>query len=129
MVKNIHWSLLLVLITLAACSNKQFPQSGASIQTEQLRSLTARPNVTLIDVRTEGEYKEGHIPGAIQLDVLQETQFLQQIQALDPKKPYVLYCRSGRRSNQAMDLMQKQGFKKVVHLEGGFEGWKGPTEK
>ncbi len=129
MIQKIRWSLLLVLITLAACSNKQFPQTGTSIEPEKLSSLTARPGVSLIDVRTEGEYKEGHIPGAIQMDVLQEAQFLQQIQALDPKKSYVLYCRSGRRSKQAMDLMQKQGFQKVVHLEGGIESWKGPKEK
>jgi len=41
----------------------------------------------------------------------------------------VVYCRSGKRSKQAMDLMQKQGFKKVVDLDGGIQAWKGATEK
>lgn len=117
------------LLGLASCSNKQFPQSGTSIGSSQLQEMTTKQKVNLIDVRTEGEYKSGHIPGASHIDVLQESNFLQQIQQLDQTKSYVLICQSGRRSKTAMRLMQEKGFKKVVDLDGGMNGWKGNTEK
>ena len=120
---------LVTLIGLIASSRKQFPQSGTSIPSDKLQSLIEKKRVQVIDVRTEGEYKEGHIPGAGSIDVLQESSFLQQIQLLDRNKSYVVYCRSGKRSKRAMDLMQKQGFKKVVDLDGGIQAWKGATEK
>lgn len=118
--------LLCALICLLACSYKQFPQSGTSIKPDQLETITAKKNVILIDVRTESEFKEGHIPGAQLMDVMQEANFLQQIKSLNPNKAYVVYCRSGRRSKKAMELMQQNGFKQVVDLEGGIQAWTGP---
>ena len=120
---------LMALFGLASCSNKQFPQAGTSIQATQLQEMITKGKVNVIDVRTEGEYKSGHIPGASNFDVLQESSFLQQIQPLDPGQSYVLICQSGRRSKTAMRLMQEKGFKKVVDLDGGMNGWKGNTEK
>lgn len=117
------------IMLLAACSNKQFPQTGSSIQPASLESLIQKKKVQLIDVRTAAEYQEGHIPGASLMDVQQESSFLQQIQSLDANGRYVLYCRSGRRSKTAKELMIQKGFKHVVDLEGGFLGWKGNTEK
>jgi len=117
------------LLLLTSCSNKQFPQSGTTIQADRAQQLISKGNSTWIDVRSEAEYKEGHIPGANLIDVLQETSFLEQIRSLDTKGHYVLYCRSGKRSKKAMELMQKNGFKHVLDLEGGFQGWTGPKEK
>ena len=127
--KRVLLIALVAVVGMTACTNKQFPQGGTSIQSSQLQEMIAKNNVTLIDVRTEGEYKSGHIAGASQIDVLQESSFLEKIQQLDPKRSYVVYCQSGRRSKTAMRLMQEKGFKKVVDLDGGFQGWKGATEK
>jgi len=127
--RNYFFLALVAIVGLVSRSNKQFPQSGTSIPPAKLQSLIEKKKVQLIDVRTEGEYKEGHIAGAGLIDVLQEASFQQQIQTLDRNKSYVVYCRSGKRSKQAMDLMQKQGFKKVVDLDGGIQAWKGATEK
>ena len=75
------------------------------------------PNLQLIDVRTPEEYKSGYIEGARliplnKLDILTNT--------IDPQKPIVLYCRSGRRSQQAQNMLTKKGFKHVLNLEGGI---------
>ena len=127
--RNFLIVLLAGLLLTTACSTTRIPAAGSSITATQLQSLNTKGKIQLIDARTEGEFKEGHIPGAQLLDVLQEASFLQQIKSLDTNKAYVVYCRSGRRSKRAMELMLQNGFKKVSDLDGGFQGWTGPKEK
>lgn len=121
--------LLCMLVVLSACTVNRLPLSGSSISASDVQKLSNRGNIGLIDVRTEGEYKEGHIPGATLMDVLQEGHFVKQIQSLDKSKSYVVYCRSGKRSKRAMELMLQNGFTHVSDLDGGIQKWTGPTEK
>ena len=67
----------------------------------------------LIDVRTPMEYQQFAIPGAINIP-LQELQF--HVEKLDPKKPTVLYCRSGARSGHAQMMLNQIGFKETYNL-------------
>jgi phage shock protein E len=127
--KNLLIVSLTGLLLTAACSTNRIPVAGSSITATELQSLNTKGKIHLIDARTEGEYKEGHIPGAQLMDVLQEAIFLQQIKSLDPDKAYVVYCRSGKRSKRAMELMLQNGFKKVSDLDGGIQAWAGPKEK
>lgn len=76
-------------------------------------------DVTIIDVRTPQEYAEGHLPGALNLDI-GDPQFVQQVAELDPAGTYALYCRSGNRSRTAMAVMRDAGFEDVFGLEGGI---------
>ncbi|REJ81985.1 MAG: rhodanese-like domain-containing protein [Bacteroidetes bacterium] len=76
----------------------------------------------LLDVRTPEEFSEGHIPGAINIDYNAEN-FKSEIEKLDKSKQYNVYCRSGRRSAAAMEMMEQSGFNKVINLEGGILGW------
>jgi rhodanese-related sulfurtransferase len=71
---------------------------------------------TVIDVRTPAEYDAGHIAGAQNIDV-EAADFGSKIAALDKKAPYLVYCRSGRRSGIAAADMAKAGFTDVV--DGG----------
>lgn len=86
---------------------------------------------TVLDVRTADEFKAGHIPGAVNLDVL-DAGFEQQLAALDKTKPYLVHCAAGRRSANAAEQMKALGFKTVIDLAPGFNGWKAagkPVEK
>ena len=76
----------------------------------------------IIDVRTPGEYKQGHIPGAQNINVRSET-FVTEIQKLSKSDTLLVYCRSGRRSLYAAQVMVSFGFKKIYDLEGGFLDW------
>ena len=78
--------------------------------------------VVTIDVRTAGEYAEGHLPDALNIDV-ESPDFAEQIDALDRDTPYALYCRSGNRSAQALAQMQDAGFTDLAHLLGGIGAW------
>ena len=79
----------------------------------------------LVDVRTPEEFAEGHIPDALNINVMDENFIDLAISSLDRKRAVAVYCRSGRRSKTAAGELAKEGFK-VVELEGGFLGWNGP---
>jgi rhodanese-related sulfurtransferase len=77
---------------------------------------------TIIDVRTPEEYLQGHIQGAQNIDVRAET-FITEIQKLSKSDTLLVYCRSGRRSLYAAQVLVSFGFKKIYDLEGGFLNW------
>lgn len=77
---------------------------------------------TLIDVRNAAEYAAHHLEGATNVSYLEDG-FLEAIEALDPEKTYLVYCRSGRRSVRACTLMKNAGLKNLVHLEGGINAY------
>lgn len=80
------------------------------------------PDIPLLDVRTPEEFAEGHIPGAINVDVM-EGDFLQKaVAAIPDSKDVALYCRSGRRSADAAELLKGKGYN-VTDLEGGILAW------
>ncbi len=76
----------------------------------------------LVDVRTPSEYKDYHIPGAINIDYKNDN-FKQEFLKLDKNKPVLIYCRSGVRSGHARDILEKEGFK-VYNLDHGIKSWK-----
>ena len=84
------------------------------------------PGALLLDVRTEGEYAGGHVPGAKNLPL----QALEGITALAPAKdtPLYVYCRSGARSGQATGQLQRMGYTKVTNI-GGIMNYHGKVER
>jgi len=79
-------------------------------------------NFVIIDVRTPEEYASGHIEKAINLDFYSET-FKDELDQLDRDKVYLIYCRSGNRSGQALDMMAELGFSEVYNMLGGMARW------
>ncbi|MFO7315318.1 rhodanese-like domain-containing protein [Rhodothermus marinus] len=77
-----------------------------------------RPEDVVIDVRTPEEFAQGHLEGAINLDLM-APDFSEKIARLDPNRTYYLYCRSGNRSGQAARLLRERGLK--AYNIGGLE--------
>jgi phage shock protein E len=75
-----------------------------------------------LDVRTAQERAAGFIPESKHVDFYGEG-FLDEVRALDTEKTYVVYCRSGGRSGQAVRLMETLGFAHVYNMEGGLLAW------
>ena len=98
-----------------------------SVEREEFAAKLSEEGVQLVDVRTPEEFEEGHIPGAVNIDV-NGTDFEKKIGTLNPQEPLLLYCRSGRRSKMAAQKASKQGFQ-VTELEGGILSWQGPLEQ
>lgn len=84
--------------------------------------LKQSPQPQLIDVRTPGEFAEGHLPGARNINSQRED-FTQALTALDKSKPVFVYCLSGGRSKVATQTLRKLGFKDVHELKGGYLKW------
>lgn len=76
----------------------------------------------LLDVRTPEEYSSGHLKGASNINFYNDT-FEDEIDSLDKRKKYLVYCKSGGRSRQAMFLMRDLGFEEVYNLSGGIISW------
>lgn len=78
----------------------------------------------VLDIRTPEEFRDGHLPGARNLDFF-APDFRQQLEALAREDvPILLYCRSGNRSGQAMRLLRQWGRDDVLHLADGFRSWR-----
>ncbi len=83
---------------------------------------------TIIDVRTEDEFKLGFIPGAINVDIYKGQGFVYNIEKLDKTKNYYVYCAAGVRSVNACNVMEQLGFENTFNLIDGFSNWDGPKE-
>ena len=76
----------------------------------------------VLDVRTPGEFAQGHLEGAVLVDYLSPG-FRGEMAALDKTKTYLVYCRTGNRSTSALGIMTELGFRSYYHLEGGIMRW------
>lgn len=85
--------------------------------------VTSSKKVRLLDVRTPQEYVGEHLSGALNIPVGDTVAFLASVDSLPRKTPFAVYCRSGRRSEQACALLARQGYT-VYNLDGGIEAWK-----
>lgn len=104
----------LLVLPLAACGSDT--TAGASDSTtEQVAGSNEQQLVVVLDVRAPDEYAVGHLDGAINLDY-EGGVLAQQLGDLDPSVTYQVYCRSGRRSALAVELLTSNGFTSVVDL-------------
>ncbi len=94
-------------------------------QEEWERQIAGDDKAVVIDVRTEDEWNEGIIPGAMLVDIHRGQGFIDDINNLDRNKNYYVYCKSGGRSKQACQIMNQMGFHHTYNLLGGFSEWKG----
>ena len=92
------------------------------VDPEAAEKLLAGNVVTVLDVRTPEEFAEGHLPNAVNID-FRDAGFSEALAKLDRSKPYLIHCRSGGRSGQALSVFKELGFAKIHHLNDGILGW------
>ena len=97
--------------------------SYENISVQEFKQKIAEiPEAVILDVRTEQEYNEGQIPNHTLINFM-GSDFAEQVGKLDKDKTYLLYCRSGGRSERACQMMQNMGFSKLYNLLGGIQAW------
>ena len=79
--------------------------------------ITVDSNTIVIDVRTPSEYSEGHLDGAVNIDI-ENSNFGVILSQLPTDGEYVVYCRSGNRSAKAVEIMKASGFTNVTDAHG-----------
>ena len=120
MFKRVLAATILSAVSLTGCSSGS--GSAVNLGAAEFQAKTQEAGVVVLDVRTRGEFNEGHIANAINIDVEADT-FLNEISQLDKTKAYAVYCRSGRRSADAVSKMSNEGFMNLVNLKAGILDW------
>jgi len=117
--------LKLFTFILLSFSFTVLAQQTPVVTQEQLLKLQSAPAsmpFVLLDVRTDDEFQQGHISGALNIshDTLsRHISLLPQ----DKTQPIIVYCRSGRRAAIAEELLRENGFTNVRHLQGDMKLW------
>ena len=109
-------------VMLYACTQAQSTSAKFSA-TEFADKIKNTPEAQLVDVRTKGEFKGGHIANASNVE-LSSPDFKSMAAALDKDKPVLVYCLSGGRSAKAADYFRNEGFKEVYEMPGGMMEWR-----
>lgn len=104
--------LLIPLLAVALLATGCAPSSAAAGN-----QIVTTEDTVIIDVRTPGEFADGHLEGAVNID-LSAADFAARVDELDRDVDYVLYCRSGNRSGQALAIMEQAGFVSLVNAGG-----------
>ncbi len=85
------------------------------------RELDQKKGIMILDVRTDREYEQGHIPGAVNVQL---SDIGDKVKKLKKDKDLVVYCRSGNQSIWAIKRLMGMGYKNLYNLKGGYSAWK-----
>lgn len=109
-------------IFLAGCSTGQLKKESIPITIEEVYEIlkTQKDNYIFLDVRTKEEFDSGHLDSAMLIPVDDlEARFGE----LTKSKPIIVYCKSGRRSSEAADILVSKDFSPVYEMTGGLDAW------
>ena len=116
---NISKKNTLALFTLLAAINLN-AKDISQVELQTLMKSEEKP--LLIDVRSESEYADGHISGAINIPYKELEQRLVELPSIKSGQ-VILYCRSGRRADIAKETLEQNGFTRLDHLSGDYIAW------
>jgi len=131
-VKALIGVVLISIVLLQGCTTTEYNSPYSKTQTllditaiesyAIIQNNTENPNFIIIDIRTPEEYESGHLVDSIIIDYYEST-FEKDIDQLDKEKTYLIYCRTGRRTGLAMDIMEDLNFLNVYNMLGGITQW------
>ena len=115
--------LLPVLVLLFSSFAGLQAQNRIAVSSKQVSTMLQKDNkFVVLDVRSVDEFKDGHIKGAINIDIRQPDAF-SKIDKLNRNAKYIVYCRTNHRSGIAVEHMMQSGFKTIYQMMDGFPGW------
>ncbi len=122
--------LLLAVMCLTACGQDKENNQGAvyvNITAEEAKQIMeSEEGYIILDVRTQEEYDQGHIPGAIVISHEEIAEKAEQV-LTDKEQLILVYCRSGRRSKIAAEALVELGYTNIKEF-GGIIDWPYETE-
>ena len=126
--KNMKYVVMILVVIGLAMSFMSRGDSKSLVSYDELQQkLNDKAPIVLLDVRTQEEFDNGHIPGALLLPYDEIDK--KALQVLPEKeKEIIIYCRSGRRSAIAKNSFEALGDTNVKDF-GGMNRWQGKVEK
>jgi phage shock protein E len=85
------------------------------------RELDQKKGIMVLDVRTNKEYEQGHIPGSVHVQL---SEIGDKVKKLKKDKELLVYCQNGNRSIWAIKRLMGMGYKNLYNLKGGYNAWK-----
>ncbi len=95
--------------------------SRMGIKQLSARNLDQKRGIVILDVRTDKEYEQGHIPGSVHVQL---SEIGDKVKKLKKDKELVVYCQNGSRSIWAIKRLMGMGYKNLYNLKGGYNAWK-----
>ncbi len=117
--KKLIYLLGLGLVLLGCEETKQMPITEFSTEDLGVKDL-------LVDVRTPGEFREGHLEGAVNIDWM-SWDFIQKWDTIDKDRTVYVYCKKGGRSASAAHVLDSLGYR-VIDLTGGWDDLQAPEQ-
>ena len=136
-------ALIIVVLSTSACIQTETNIAKPETKIQIIENITPKetyiliqenkdnPNFVILDVRTPEEFSGEYIENAVNLDYYSNT-FKNDLDKLDKNKTYLIYCRSGNRSGNALNIMKDLDFREVYNVLGGITKWKSeglPTKR
>jgi len=121
-----NWYLFLALIVvvyLLASESMQLKANNIKlVNVHEALRLMNNNSTTVVDVREEKEFAEGHMPHTINIPLGKLAERSGELEK-SKEKPVVLVCRSGNRSKKGAVILAKSGFKELYSMNGGITNW------
>ncbi len=123
-IRSLFLLILALSVLVAACSSDTTTQTIELVSpADAAQVITDDPaGLVVLDIRTLEEFNDAHLADAVMVDFYAED-FADQLDTLDKDVPYVLYCRTGNRSSDAVNTMEDLGFVEVYEIDGGIVNW------
>ncbi len=128
-------ALILAVLLTSGCIQTKTNTVKSETQIQIIENITPKEayifiqenkdslNFVILDVRTSEEFLDEHIENAVNLDYYSNT-FRNDLDKLDKNKTYLIYCRSGSRSGNSLNIMKGLDFREVYNMLGGITKWK-----
>jgi len=114
-----------ILVIMAAVAVLMRGNKGHGVQdlgVESAQKLSVSSGVTILDVRTAQEFREGHLNGALHIPIAELSGRIGELVPLN-KRQFLVYCLAGGRSAVACRILKKSGFSRVANMQGGISAW------
>jgi phage shock protein E len=120
-----RWGILFLAFVLLGCNSEKKHAAHVThldpgVAHNFILQQLGNESFQIIDVRTPEEFSTGHIQGAINIDWMHNNNGLLN---LNKDNTIMVYCRSGRRSQLAIDYLSQHGFNYLFHIKGGIIQW------
>lgn len=115
--KIVYCSIIFIIFFSCEVTDYQIK----NVEPKELNSNLSK-DITILDVRTPEEFKTGHIEGAININFYSKF-FNKAVNKIDRKSSLYVYCKSGSRSEGAVKVLKRLGFKNIFNLKGGIQSW------
>lgn len=120
---NMRYCFFIVWLSISGVVYAQLPNAAPQLAiADYAQQVADTDQVIIVDVRTPMEYKQGHVPGAINISFL-GLGFNKKAAKLPRDKPLYIYCQTAHRSLFAAEKLFGLGFNEIYDLEGGFKNW------